>query len=215
MRFPKAEPKIVSLIHDIIAGLEVHPDLFPNPPVNAEDLRKQFKTYLDAADTAVDKQAEAKHAVEDKNHELDTAVESSKMILRYAETTTHSDDAALDYLGWGAHREPSRLKSPGQTRHLDAPRQGDGWIALGVSEKRKFRGTGACIEAHPLWSLGAKRQYAHPETTRRRRQGSGLSCPAPGRRFRDLAGCRSGHGAGRPPSPTNRAAFAWSSGSWP
>nr|VFK49481.1 MAG: hypothetical protein BECKTC1821E_GA0114239_11942 [Candidatus Kentron sp. TC] len=40
MRFPKAEPKIVSLIHEIIAGLEAHPDLFPNPPVSADDLRK-------------------------------------------------------------------------------------------------------------------------------------------------------------------------------
>nr|VFK51665.1 MAG: Fibronectin type III domain-containing protein [Candidatus Kentron sp. TC] len=130
MRFPKAEPKIVSLIHEIIAGLEAHPDLFPNPPVSAEDLRKQFNTYLKSADTANQKQAEAKHAVEEKNHDLDAAVESGKMILRYAETTTHSDDAALNYLGWGAHREPSRLKSPGQTRHLEAPRQGDGWIAL-------------------------------------------------------------------------------------
>ncbi|VFM95919.1 MAG: hypothetical protein BECKG1743D_GA0114223_101333 [Candidatus Kentron sp. G] len=130
MRFPKSESKIVSLIHDIIAGLEAHPDLFPNPPVSAEDLRKQFKTYLKSADTANEKQAEAKHAVEDKNHELDTAVESSKMILRYAENVTHSDDAALNYLGWGAHREPARLKIPGQTRHLEAPRQGDGWIAL-------------------------------------------------------------------------------------
>lgn len=65
-----------------------------------------------------------------KNHTLDAAVESSKMILRYAENVTHSDDAALNYLGWGAHREPARLKSPGQTRHLETPRQGDGWIAL-------------------------------------------------------------------------------------
>ena len=130
MRFPKAESKIVSLLHEIIAGLQAHPDLFPSPPVSAEDLKTQFETYLKAADTAVDKQAEAKRAVEEKNHDLDAAVESSKMILRYAENVTHSDDAALNYLGWGAHREPARLKSPGQTRHLEAPRQGDGWIAL-------------------------------------------------------------------------------------
>nr|VFK37135.1 MAG: hypothetical protein BECKSD772F_GA0070984_10111 [Candidatus Kentron sp. SD]VFK39776.1 MAG: hypothetical protein BECKSD772E_GA0070983_100439 [Candidatus Kentron sp. SD] len=42
------------------------------------------------------------------------------MILHYAENVTHSDDAALDYLGWGAHREPARLKPPGQTRYLEA-----------------------------------------------------------------------------------------------
>nr|VFK22533.1 MAG: hypothetical protein BECKMB1821G_GA0114241_100257 [Candidatus Kentron sp. MB]VFK28880.1 MAG: hypothetical protein BECKMB1821I_GA0114274_100763 [Candidatus Kentron sp. MB]VFK74131.1 MAG: hypothetical protein BECKMB1821H_GA0114242_100162 [Candidatus Kentron sp. MB] len=39
----------------------------------------QFETYLKAADTAVDKQAEAKHAVEKKNHDLDAAVESGRM----------------------------------------------------------------------------------------------------------------------------------------
>ena len=49
---------------------------------------------------------------------------------RYAENVTNSDDAALNYLGWGAHHEPVRLTPPGQTRHLEAPRQGDGWIAL-------------------------------------------------------------------------------------
>ena len=26
----------------------------------------------------------------------------------------------INHLGWGAHREPSRLKVPGQTRHLEA-----------------------------------------------------------------------------------------------
>nr|VFJ96453.1 MAG: hypothetical protein BECKH772B_GA0070898_100923 [Candidatus Kentron sp. H]VFK01966.1 MAG: hypothetical protein BECKH772A_GA0070896_102483 [Candidatus Kentron sp. H]VFK02407.1 MAG: hypothetical protein BECKH772C_GA0070978_100903 [Candidatus Kentron sp. H] len=39
----------------------------------------QFETYLEAADTANDKQAEAKHAVEEKNHTLDAAVESARM----------------------------------------------------------------------------------------------------------------------------------------
>nr|VFK59864.1 MAG: hypothetical protein BECKUNK1418G_GA0071005_100930 [Candidatus Kentron sp. UNK]VFK70143.1 MAG: hypothetical protein BECKUNK1418H_GA0071006_102430 [Candidatus Kentron sp. UNK] len=39
----------------------------------------QFETYLEAADTAVDKQAEARYAVEEKNHDLDTAVESGRM----------------------------------------------------------------------------------------------------------------------------------------
>nr|VFJ72138.1 MAG: hypothetical protein BECKFW1821C_GA0114237_103213 [Candidatus Kentron sp. FW] len=85
MRFPKAETKIVSPLHEIIAGLEAHQDLFPNPPVSAADLDKQFETYLKSADTAVDKQAEAKHAVEEKNHALDAAVDRARMILRYAE----------------------------------------------------------------------------------------------------------------------------------
>nr|VFK19837.1 MAG: Fibronectin type III domain-containing protein [Candidatus Kentron sp. LFY] len=40
----------------------------------------------------------------------------------------------INHLGWGTHREPSWLKPPGQTRHLEAMGQnggqGDGSIAL-------------------------------------------------------------------------------------
>nr|VFK21555.1 MAG: hypothetical protein BECKLFY1418C_GA0070996_109610 [Candidatus Kentron sp. LFY] len=40
--------------------------------------KPQFETYLAAADTANDKQAEAKHVVEEKNNDLDAAVETGK-----------------------------------------------------------------------------------------------------------------------------------------
>nr|VFK81094.1 MAG: hypothetical protein BECKSD772D_GA0070982_12193 [Candidatus Kentron sp. SD] len=57
------------------------------------------------------------------------------------ENVTHSDDAALNHLGWGVHREPARLKAPGQTRHLEVMGQnggqGDGWIALDWKQPNK------------------------------------------------------------------------------
>lgn len=129
-QFPKSENDIVSLIHEIISGLEAHKDLFPDPPVSAEELKKQFETYLASADIAIGKQAETKHAVEVKNHDLETSMDSARMILRYAENITHGNDASLNYLGWGARRKPTRLMPPGQTRYLEAPRQGEGWIHL-------------------------------------------------------------------------------------
>lgn len=33
-KFPKAESKIQSLVHEIISGLEAYPDIFP-PPLSA------------------------------------------------------------------------------------------------------------------------------------------------------------------------------------
>ncbi|MBT8420681.1 MAG: hypothetical protein KJO08_07455 [Gammaproteobacteria bacterium] len=41
----------------------------------------QFNTYLDATDTANEKQADAKHAIKEKNHTLDAAMDSARMIL--------------------------------------------------------------------------------------------------------------------------------------
>ena len=50
--------------------------------------------------------------------------------LRYAENATGSDDSKLRYPGWGGRRPASALEAPGQTRLLEAPRQGAGWIFL-------------------------------------------------------------------------------------
>ena len=129
-RFPKAEPQVQSQIHEIISGLEAHPDVFPNPPIGAKDLEKLFNTYMASFETAKDKQAEASHAIDIKNEDLETAVEAAKRILRYAENETDSDDSKLKYLGWGGRRPANALRQPGQTRALEAPRQGAGWIFL-------------------------------------------------------------------------------------
>nr|VFK77918.1 MAG: hypothetical protein BECKSD772D_GA0070982_100377 [Candidatus Kentron sp. SD] len=50
--------------------------------------------------------------------------------MRYAENVTGSDSTKLKYLGWGGRRPASALEPPGQTRSLEAPRQGAGWIFL-------------------------------------------------------------------------------------
>nr|VFK40847.1 MAG: Fibronectin type III domain-containing protein [Candidatus Kentron sp. TC] len=132
--FPKAETKIKSLAHEIVAGLTTHAEMFPSPPVTAEALEAALKAYTDAADAALEAQAEAKHAVDVKSEALQTLADDMKMILRYAENATHSDDASLKLLGWGGRRAGTSLVAPGQTRSLEAPRQGDGWITLDWKE---------------------------------------------------------------------------------
>nr|VFJ88177.1 MAG: hypothetical protein BECKLFY1418B_GA0070995_100934 [Candidatus Kentron sp. LFY]VFJ91133.1 MAG: hypothetical protein BECKLFY1418A_GA0070994_101445 [Candidatus Kentron sp. LFY] len=54
----------------------------------------------------------------------------SLQIWRYAENATGSDDSKLKYLGWGARLPASAMKPPGQTRTLESPRRGAGWIFL-------------------------------------------------------------------------------------
>nr|VFK41032.1 MAG: hypothetical protein BECKSD772E_GA0070983_100911 [Candidatus Kentron sp. SD] len=77
-KFPKAESKIQSPVHEIISGLEAHPGTFPDPPVSAEDLKKLLDTYVGSFDAAKDKQAEASHAIDTKNADLETTVDAAK-----------------------------------------------------------------------------------------------------------------------------------------
>ena len=50
--------------------------------------------------------------------------------LRYAENNVGMDDDKLKLLGWGGRKDPTALEVPGQTRALEAPQEGEGWIFL-------------------------------------------------------------------------------------
>nr|VFK56715.1 MAG: Fibronectin type III domain-containing protein [Candidatus Kentron sp. TUN]VFK65670.1 MAG: Fibronectin type III domain-containing protein [Candidatus Kentron sp. TUN] len=132
--FPKAETKIQSLGHEMVTGLSTHTDLFPAPPVTAEALEVALTAYTKAAETATDLRAEAEHATATKDEALQTLTDDMKMVLRYAENVTHFDDASLKHLGWGGRHARTSLEAPGQTRSLEAPRQGAGWIYLDWKE---------------------------------------------------------------------------------
>ncbi len=82
-------------------------------------------------------QAAAKGALDTKNAALATLVDDMKQDLRYAENKVANDEAKLELLGWGAPAGPTPtppLAVPGQTRTLEAPRQGEGWIYLDWKE---------------------------------------------------------------------------------
>nr|VFK54756.1 MAG: hypothetical protein BECKTUN1418F_GA0071002_10546 [Candidatus Kentron sp. TUN]VFK59583.1 MAG: hypothetical protein BECKTUN1418E_GA0071001_10546 [Candidatus Kentron sp. TUN] len=74
------------------------------------------------------------HAIATKNEALDALADDMKMVLRYAENVTHFDDASLKTLGRGGRKARTSLQTPGQTRSLEAPHQGDGWIQLDWKE---------------------------------------------------------------------------------
>ncbi|WP_165742006.1 fibronectin type III domain-containing protein [Candidatus Thiosymbion oneisti] len=128
--FPKAEAEIQSLAHEIRTGLQGHPDLYPSPPVTEEELGKALKVYTRAADAVTEQQAAVSHAVNVKHETLEALTDAMKRILRYAENVTQFDDASLKFLGWGGRRSGTSLEPPGQTRSLETPRRGEGWIFL-------------------------------------------------------------------------------------
>nr|VFJ94290.1 MAG: Fibronectin type III domain-containing protein [Candidatus Kentron sp. H]VFJ94818.1 MAG: Fibronectin type III domain-containing protein [Candidatus Kentron sp. H]VFK01295.1 MAG: Fibronectin type III domain-containing protein [Candidatus Kentron sp. H] len=132
--FPRAETKIQSLAHEMVAGLTAHADLYPSPPITVQALGEALSAYTGAFDAAMDLQAQAEHATATKDEALQTLVDDMKMILRYAENVTHYDDASLKFLGWGGRKSRTSLEVPGQTRSLEAPRQGEGWITLDWKE---------------------------------------------------------------------------------
>nr|VFJ55866.1 MAG: hypothetical protein BECKFW1821A_GA0114235_10574 [Candidatus Kentron sp. FW] len=53
-----------------------------------------------------------------------------KQILRYAGNAVNYDDAKLKYPGWGGRHPSTTMEPTGQTRTLESPRRGAGWIFL-------------------------------------------------------------------------------------
>ena len=74
--------------------------------------------------------AAAEAATTDKDEKLSDLVDAIKADLRYAENLTKGDDDKLKLLGWSGRKTKTQLAVPGQTRLLEAPKQGDGWVFL-------------------------------------------------------------------------------------
>ncbi len=53
-----------------------------------------------------------------------------KADIRYAENTVDFDDDKLKLIGWAGKKAKTPLAPPGQTRLLEAPKQGNGWVFL-------------------------------------------------------------------------------------
>ena len=69
-----------------------------------------------------------------KTEALQALTDDMKADLRYAENTVNYDDAKLKLIGWGGRKAKTSLEAPGQTRSLEAPREGEGWVFLDWKE---------------------------------------------------------------------------------
>ncbi len=129
-RFPRTEPEVVALAEAMITGLTTNAVVYPAPPVAVLDLTAAKTAYITALNVAIAAAAAAEAATTDKDEKLDDLIDAMKSDIRYAENTVDFDDDKLKLIGWAGKKAPTALQPPGQTRLLEAPRQGDGWVFL-------------------------------------------------------------------------------------
>ena len=129
-RFPRTEAETVALAQAMESGLAENAAVYPAPPVAPADLTTLISIYTRAKNTAIAAQAAAEAATVYKDDSLDDLVDAMKSDIRYAENTVDYDDDKLKLIGWAGRKAGTALQAPGQTRLLEAPRQGNGWVFL-------------------------------------------------------------------------------------
>ncbi len=129
-RFPRTEAEVIALAEAMVSGLTANAVLYPAPPVAVLDLTAAKTAYITALNAAIAAAAAAEAATTSKDDVLEDLVDAMKSDIRYAENTVDFDDDKLKLIGWAGKKAPTPLAIPGQTRLLEAPRQGDGWVFL-------------------------------------------------------------------------------------
>jgi len=129
-RFPRTEPEVIALAQSMVSGLTDNAAVYPAPPVAPLDLTTLVSAYTTAKNAAIAAAAAAEDATATKDDALEDLADAMKSDIRYAENTVDYDDDKLKIIGWAGKKTPTALQPPGQTRLLEAPRQGDGWVFL-------------------------------------------------------------------------------------
>ncbi len=133
-RFPKREAEIIALAEQMIAGLLANAAIYPNPPHPAihmgTGIRWKVRQYSNRRENFLAARAAVEQATGDKDDALENLIEALKDDIRYAENTVGYDDDELKLIGWAGKKTKTPLAAPGQTRLLEAPKQGKGWVFL-------------------------------------------------------------------------------------
>jgi len=132
-RFPKNQADIAALAGLLWRGLLDNPAVFPAPPVPWYSIMTKRNQFATVRDSALSARAVAEQASTDKAEALQELIEAMKADIRYAENTVDFDDDKLKLIGWTGRKAPAVLPAPGQSRLLEAPKQGaggGGWVFL-------------------------------------------------------------------------------------
>ena len=133
-RFPKKEAEIIAMAEQMIAGLWANPAVFPNPPhpamASITSIRRKVRQYNNRREDLIAARAVAEQTTAEKDDALEDLIEAMKADIRYAENTVDFDDDKLKLIGWAGKKTPTALQPPGQSRLLEAPKQGAGWVFL-------------------------------------------------------------------------------------
>ena len=130
MQFPKREPDMARLAHDLVNGLRANAEDFPSPPVSPDQLQQTLDTYNAAREAVITRYAHAVSGTQEKDEAMDALIDEMKSTLRYAENTVKGDDGMLQLIGWGGRRNPSPTDVPGQVRTLELVQEGEDWVQL-------------------------------------------------------------------------------------
>src|SRR5882757_7980009 len=112
MNFPTREADIVRLLNDVANGLDANKDVFPSPPVTADELRNAAAEFVKAHDQAVADAGRAVQSTAVKEEKLRIAANLTKGVLRYGESLTREDPAKLGLIAWGPHRSRTPVELP-------------------------------------------------------------------------------------------------------
>ncbi len=129
-RFPKKEAQIAALAEQLWRGLLDNNAIFSQPPVHPILIRIRKLIYQSRHGNFLAAQAAAEQATTNKTEALEELIEALKADIRYAENTVNFDDDKLKLIGWAGKKTKTPLAPPGQTRLLEAPKQGKGWVFL-------------------------------------------------------------------------------------
>ncbi len=121
---------IVELGNDMVTGFTENPAIYPDPPVSTLDLVAMLSGCVTTHNASVAAQAAAEQATADKNEAFGNLIDAMKSDLRYAENTVNYEDDKLKLIGWAGRKQRTPLVAPGQTRMLEATRQGAAWVFL-------------------------------------------------------------------------------------
>jgi hypothetical protein len=86
--------------------------------------------YRNRRDIMLARQAKAESTITAENEALEDLIEALKSNIRYAENTVNYDDDKLKLIGWAGRQAATALTPPGQSRLLESPKQGEGWVFL-------------------------------------------------------------------------------------
>ena len=86
--------------------------------------------YKNRCEVLLAKKAHAETATTAKDDALEDLVEALKSNILYAENTVNFDDVKLKLIDWAGRQTATALTLPGQSRLLESPKQGKGWVFL-------------------------------------------------------------------------------------
>jgi hypothetical protein len=85
------------------------------------------------------KKARAETATTANDEALEDLIDALKSNIRYAGNKVDFDDDKLKLIGWSGQKDAAALTFPGQSRLLEIPKHGEGWVFLDWLSSRVAR----------------------------------------------------------------------------